>query len=105
MKSLKQLTDLLNREEELVESHRKKAADLKKQIELYRSDVAQKKLNSLNLSGSEYDKVMSLLSAGKMTVLAAAESVLAGSAQEQKKQDDQEDAAEERRKDLIEAES
>lgn len=77
MKSVEQLTNLLNKEEELVETHRKKAADLRKQIELYRCDIAQKKLNSLNLSGSEYDKVMSLLSSGKSSVLAAAEIVLA----------------------------
>lgn len=77
MKSLEQMSNLLKKEEEAIERHRKRAADLKKQIELYRSDAAQKKLNSLNLSGSEYDKVMSLLASGKMNVLAAAEYVLA----------------------------
>lgn len=100
MKSLEQLTNLLAREEELVEHHRKKAADLKKQIELYRCDIAQKKLNSLNLSGSEYDKVMSLLSSGKLNVLAAAEIVLSDKAEKQENKE-----IIERREDLIEAES
>ncbi len=77
MRSVEQLTNLLQKEEELAERHRKKAADLKKQIELYRCDIVQKKLNSLNLSASEYDKVMSLLASGKGSILAAAEIVLA----------------------------
>ncbi|MCM1103264.1 MAG: hypothetical protein NC409_04075 [Clostridium sp.] len=88
MKSVEQLTNLLNKEEELVETHRKKAADLRKQIELYRCDIAQKKLNSLNLSGSEYDKVMSLLSSGKSSVLAAAEIVLADKSKSERRDDD-----------------
>lgn len=103
MKSLEQLTNLLSKEEELVEHHRKKAADLRKQIELYRCDIAQKKLNSLNLSGAEYDKVMSLLSSGKLNVLAAAEIVLSDKVQEPGQQENKETV--ERRENLIEAES
>ncbi len=105
MKSVEQLTNLLNKEEELVEKHRKKAADLKKQIELYRCDIAQKKLNSLNLSGSEYDKVMSLLSSGKGSVLAAAEIVLADTTAQQHQNHEEPDVRDGRREDSIEIES
>lgn len=102
MKSMEQLTNLLHKEEALIEHHRKKAADLKRQIELYRCDIAQKKINSLNLSGSEYDKVMSLLASGKTNVLAAAEIVLADNNSGQASQDYTPD---ERRDDSIESES
>ncbi len=80
MKSLEQLIELQKKELELAENHRKKAADLKRQIEIYRCDTAQKKLNALNLTGQEYDRLMSLLSSGKVNVLAAADIILSDAA-------------------------
>lgn len=76
MKSMEQLEKMYAKEIELADKHKKNAADIKKQMELLQGKMIGQKINSLNMNGSEYDKLMKLLSSGKKTVLEAAEIVL-----------------------------
>lgn len=76
MKSFEQLEKMLKKETSLAEQHRKNAADIKKQIEMLKGKEVTQKINTLNLNGAEYDRLMKLLSTDKKTVLEAAESVL-----------------------------
>lgn len=76
MKSMEQLEKSYIKEMELADKHKKNAADIKKQMELQQGKLINQKINSLNMSGMEYDRFMKLLSAGKKTILEAAEIVL-----------------------------
>lgn len=73
---MEQLEKMYAKEIELADKHKKNAADIKKQMELLQGKMIGQKINSLNMNGSEYDKLMKLLSSGKKTVLEAAEIVL-----------------------------
>lgn len=79
MKSMEQLEKAYLREMELSEKHKKNAADIKKQIELQQGKEITQKINSMKMSGAEYDKFIKLLSGGKKTVLEAASLVLENS--------------------------
>lgn len=79
MKSMEQLEKMYAKEIELADKHKKNAADIKKQMELLQGKMIGQKINSLNMNGSEYDKLMKLLSSGKKNVLEAAEIVLENS--------------------------
>lgn len=76
MKSMEQLEKQYMKELELADKHKKNAADIKKQMELQQGKLIHQKINSLNMSGGEYDQLMKLLSSGKRTILEAAEIVL-----------------------------
>lgn len=76
MKSMEQLEKSYIKEMELADKHKKNAADIKKQMELQQGRLINQKINSLNMSGMEYDRLMKLLSSGKKTILEAAEIVL-----------------------------
>lgn len=76
MKSIEQLEQAYQREVNLAERHKKTAADIRKQIDQQQGKIVMQKLNSLNMTGAEYDKFFKLLSSGKKTVLQAAEQAL-----------------------------
>lgn len=76
MKSMEQLERAYQREMELSEKHKKNAADIKKQMELQQGKEVMQKINSMKMSGAEYDKFMRLLAGGKKTVLEAVSLVL-----------------------------
>ena len=77
MKSMEQLEKAYKKELDLAEKHKKNAADIKKQMELQQGKMISQKINSMNLNGAEYDRLMQLLASGKKTVLEAAEIFLA----------------------------
>ena len=72
MKSMEQLEKAYQKEMELSEKHKKNAADIKKQMELQQGKEITQKINSMKMSGGEYDKFIRFLSSGKKTVLEAA---------------------------------
>lgn len=76
MKNMEQLQNAYEREMNLAEQHKKKAADIRKQMEFLQGKNVSQKINALNMSGAEYDKFMKLLGSGKKTVFEAIESVL-----------------------------
>lgn len=76
MKSIEQLEKAYAREVELSEKHKKAAADIRKQMEHLQGKLITQKINSMNMSGPEYDRFIKLLSSGKKTVLEAADQVL-----------------------------
>lgn len=76
MKNFEQLEEMYEKEVSLSEKHQKNAADIKKQMELLKGKTVNQKINTLRLTGPEYDRLMKLLSAGKKTVLEAIEIVL-----------------------------
>lgn len=88
MKSMEQLEKAYQKELELAEKHKKNAADIKKQMELQQGKMISQKINSMNLSGAEYDRLMQLLASGKKTVLEAAESFLAKSEEKEGGEED-----------------
>lgn len=75
MKSFEALEKAFKKELELSEKHKQNALDIKKEIELQRGKALSKKINSLNLSGQEYDRFLRLLD-GKNSFLEAVELVL-----------------------------
>ena len=77
MKSIEQLEAAYQKELDLVEKHKKAAADIRKQIDHQQGKMIMQSISALNMSGSEYDKFIKLLKSGKKTVLEAAEQVLA----------------------------
>ena len=104
MKNMEQLQKAYEKEQRLSEQHKKNAADIKKQMELLQGKNVSQKINSLNMSGAEYDKLMKLLGSGKKTVLEAVELVLrapmagtAGQAAESSPAEDTEGNCEEKR--------
>lgn len=54
MKNIEKLNEMLKKEEELVKFHKKKVADLKKQIEISKKGEIGDLVNELNLTDSEY---------------------------------------------------
>ena len=76
MKTFEQLEKLYAKEVSLAEKHKKNASDIKKQMETLKGKAVTEKINTLSLTGTEYDRLMKLLSAGKKTVMEAAEIVL-----------------------------
>ena len=83
MKSMEQLEKAYQKELDLAEKHKRNAADIKKQMELQQGKMISQKVNSMNMSGAEYDRFMRLLASGKKTVLEAAEIVLAEPAEKE----------------------
>lgn len=76
MKSMEQLEKNYEKELRLAEQHKKNAADIRKQMEQQMGKLVGQKINTLNMNGAEYDRLMKLLSSGKKSVLEAAELVL-----------------------------
>ena len=72
MKSIENLEKALEKELELVEKHKKKAADIEKELEMRKGQMTIKAVKALNLTGQEYDRFLKLLS-NKKTVLEAVE--------------------------------
>ncbi len=83
MKSMEQLEKKYEKELKLAEQHKKNAADIRKQMDLQMGKAVGQKINSLDMNGAEYDRLMKLLSSGKKSVLEAIELVL-GETEEQK---------------------
>lgn len=83
MKSMEQLEKKYEKELKLAEQHKKNAADIRKQMDLQMGKAVGQKINSLDMNGAEYDRLMKLLSSGKKSVLEAVELVL-GETEEQK---------------------
>lgn len=75
-KSIGQLEKSYEREMELAEKHRQNAADIKKEMELFKGSMINQKTKALNLNGTEYDQFMKLLESNKQNVLEAIELVL-----------------------------
>ena len=73
MKSIEQLEKQLEKEQLLIEKHKKNAADIKKSIELQKGELTLKAVNSLNFSNKEYKEFLKLLKKDKRTVLEAIE--------------------------------
>lgn len=86
MKSMEQLEKNYEKELKLAEQHKKNAADIRKQMDMQMGKVVGQKINSLNMNGAEYDRLMKLLGSGKKSVLEAVELVLGES--EEKKGDE-----------------
>lgn len=78
MKSIEQLEAAYKKELDLVEKHKKAAADIRKQIDHMQGKAIMQSINALNMSASEYDLFNKLLKSGKKSVLEAADQVLAG---------------------------
>lgn len=76
MKSMEQLEKNYEKELRLAEQHKKNAADIRKQMEQQMGKAVGQKINSLNMNGAEYDRLMKLLSSGKKSILEAVELVL-----------------------------
>lgn len=76
MKSIEQLEKQYDKEMQLAEQHKKNAADIKKQIESQMGKTISQKINTLNMTGTEYDRLIKLLSSGKKSVLEAVKIVL-----------------------------
>ena len=83
MKNMEQLESAYQKELGLIEKHKKAAADIKKQMEHLQGKTVVQKINSMNMSGAEYDRFIRLLSSGKKTVLETADQVL-GNKQKEK---------------------
>lgn len=83
MKSMEQLEKNYEKELKLAEQHKKNAADIRKQMDLQMGKAVGQKINSLDMNGAEYDRLMKLLGSGKKSVLEAVELVL-GETEEQK---------------------
>ncbi|MCI8774737.1 MAG: hypothetical protein HFI50_12575 [Lachnospiraceae bacterium] len=83
MKSMEQLEKKYEKELKLAEQHKKNAADIRKQMDLQMGKAVGQKINSLDMNGAEYDRLMKLLGSGKKSVLEAVELVL-GETEEQK---------------------
>lgn len=71
MKTLKQLEQQYEKARANADISRKKALDIKRQIEKQRLCEVQKKLNQLNLSASEFDEFVLFLSGSKEVILNA----------------------------------
>lgn len=76
LKSMETLEKMYNKELELAEKHKQNALDIKKEMELRRGHLINKKANALNLNGAEYDQFIRLLEKDKKTLLDAIELVL-----------------------------
>lgn len=76
MKNMEQLEQAYKKEIVLSEKHKKAVADIKKQMELLQGKMITQKVNSMNMSGEEYDRFIKLLSSGKKTVLEVADQVI-----------------------------
>ena len=83
MKSMEQLEKKYEKELKLAEQHKKNAADIRKQMDLQMGKAVGQKINSLDMNGAEYDRLMKLLGSGKKSVLEAVELVL-GETEEKK---------------------
>ncbi len=83
MKNMEQLEAAYKKEMGLIEKHKTLAADIKKQMEHLQGKMVIQKVNSMNMSGAEYDRFIRLLSSGKKTVLETADQVL-GNRQKEK---------------------
>ena len=83
MKSMEQLEKKYEKELKLAEQHKKNAADIRKQMDVQMGKAVGQKINSLDMNGAEYDRLMKLLGSGKKSVLEAVELVL-GETEEQK---------------------
>ena len=84
MKSIEQLEAAYEKEMALADKHKKVAAALRQQIEHQQGEAIMKSINALNMSGSEYDRLVKLLKSGKKTVLEAIDQVLVGKQEEKK---------------------
>lgn len=71
MKTIDQLEKQLEKENQLIEKHKRNAADIKKQIEQQKGNLTIKAVNSLNLTGTELKLFLNLLK-DKKTVMEAA---------------------------------
>ncbi len=76
MKSIAQLEEEYRKAIDLSEKHKKKAADIRKQIEFQQGKLITQKITAMNMNGAEYDKFIKLLASGKRTVLQAADQAL-----------------------------
>lgn len=76
MKSFESLQKAYEKEISLAEKHKQNALDIKREMDVQRGKVSNKKINALNFNGQEYDKFLRLLDCDKKTVLEAAELVL-----------------------------
>lgn len=74
MKSIEALEKALAKEQELIEKHKQKAADIEKEIKLRKGQATMKAVNALNLTGKQYDLFLQML-ANKNSVLEAVELV------------------------------
>ena len=83
MKTIDQLEKQLEKENQLIEKHKRNAADIKKQIEQQKGNLTIKAVNSLNLTGTELKLFLNLLK-DKKTVMEAASLFTEDSLQEEK---------------------
>lgn len=104
MKSMEQLEKMYEKEIKLSEQHKKNAADIKKQMELQMGKAAVQKITALNMTGTEYDKLMKLLGSGKKTVLEAAGMVLNADMEEKGKKRREETEKEQKTEQMKEVE-
>lgn len=72
MKSFETLQKMYEKEIGLSEKHKQNALDIKKEIEMQRNRQSIKKIQALNLSGTEYDRFIHLLD-DKESVMSAIE--------------------------------
>ncbi|MCI9465468.1 MAG: hypothetical protein HFI48_16690 [Lachnospiraceae bacterium] len=76
MKSIEQLEAIYEKEMQISDQHKQKAMDIRKQIKMQTEKTVLQKINSLNMTGTEYDKFLKLLGNGKKSVIEAANIVL-----------------------------
>ncbi len=92
MKSFDTLQKMYDKEISLADKHRKNALDIKKEMDAQRYRVFDKKIQALNLTGSEYDSFMRLLDSGKKSVNEAIRLVLSDKEEPKEKEEVEMDA-------------
>ena len=58
MKSIEQLEAIYEKEMQISDQHKQKAMDIRKQIKMQTEKTVLQKINSLNMTGTEYDKFL-----------------------------------------------
>ena len=77
MKNIENLEKALEKEKELIEKHKQKAAVIEKEIEMIKGQATMKAVKALNLTGQQYDHFLKLLSS-KKNVMEAIELTMDG---------------------------
>ena len=72
MKNIENLEKALEKEKELIEKHKQKAAAIEKEIEMIKGQATMKAVKALNLTGQQYDRFLKLIS-NKKSVMEAVE--------------------------------
>lgn len=84
MKSISFYEKQYQKEMELVEKHKKNAADIRKTIDTLKGKLTISAMNALNLNSAEYDQLMKFLKQDKKTICEAIDLVVGNNFQKEK---------------------